>query len=128
MLTSKQKKILNDVYFKLDYALSNIHWGNYGKQLFKMIQGEEKNHRRGCPEGVSCGLSVSEAVKLFYVKGLIESLQGKNHFTIKDYINIRQSVLMAQSLALNYGPELSKAIEGLPIDEVLALDYAELMK
>lgn len=128
MFTSKQKKILNDVYSKLDYTLSSIHWGNYGKQLFKMIQDEEKDHRRFRPENVSCGLSISEAVKLFYVKGLVESLQGKNHFTMRDYIHIQQSVLLAQSLAENYQDELSKAIEGLPIDEVLAFDYAELMK
>lgn len=128
MITSKQKKILDSVYYKLDYTLQGIHWGNYGKQLFNLIKKEEKEHRRYCPDSVKCGLSISDAVKLFFVHGIIDGLQQKTQYTIKDVLNIRPSVILAYSIALNYMDELNKSLEGINLEDVLSLDYAELMK
>lgn len=128
MLTSKQKKVLNACYSKLDYAFSSIHYGCYGKQLFKMIKDEEKGHRKFCPDGIKCGLTISEAVKLFYCQGIIEGITDKLNFTVKDYISIRQSILMCQSLALNYKDEIINALQGVNYSDILSIDYAELMK
>lgn len=128
MLTSKQKKALNEVYNKIDYTFQSIKWGQYGNQYYNMIKDEEKQHRKGKPSHVTCGLSISEAIKLFYVRDIIEALQEKYSYTIKDYLHIRQSVLMAYSLVANYREEIEKALEGVNFDEILSLDYAELMK
>lgn len=128
MLKSKQRKILNEVYQALNYALSSIHSGQYGEKLFSMLRKEELKHRKFCPAGIVCCLSVSEAVKIFFCRDIIEGLQGKYNFTVKDILNIRPSVLFAHSLALNYREELQKAIENLPFNEVLGLNYADLIK
>jgi len=48
--------------------------------------------------------------------------------SLKEYLSIRQSIFFAHSLVLNYREELTKALEGVNWEDILKIDYAELMK
>lgn len=128
MINTKQKRIIDNAYYKIDYVLSKINWVGIGKELFDLIKSEEVQHRKFCPDGIKITLPVVYAVKLFYVQGIIQGLSGKLNYTIKDYLSIRKSVLVCQCITENYNKELFEALEFVNFQEILDLDYAELMK
>jgi hypothetical protein len=128
-LTKRQAlKLIDNVYFKIKDVLECVHYGGYHKEYFNLIQQEEKDHRRYCPDGVTCGLSVNEAVKLFYVKTLFEYLFNNRKLSSKEYLHVRKSHFFACSLAENYKEELEKALQGVNVDEINKIDYAKLMQ
>jgi len=124
---SKALKLINDAYWKIEKVLSSVAWGQYGNQYLDMNIKEEKGHRgsRDC----AFGLTVKEAAKLFYVRQIVEYLtEPKRVPTIKEYLFIRQSCFMAASLAENYQKELAAALQGVDVEAIRNLDYAELVK
>jgi len=122
-------KLINEVYGRIKEVLESVHWGGYHKQYYNLNLKEEAEHRRFCPDGVTCGLTKIEAVKLFYVQEIVEALFKPSFVpTLKDYLSIRQSIFFAHSLALNYREELTKALEGVNWEDILKIEYAELMK
>lgn len=124
----EQLKLISKVSNELDYKFQSIHWGEYGKQLKDIIRHDEKQHRKIAPDNVMHGLTISQAVNLFYVKLICEGLFNCKDYSIKDYIHIRQDVLFAYSLAKNYEQELKECFKDVNIQDVLNLDYADLMK
>jgi hypothetical protein len=125
---SKQLKLINEITSKIDYTLQAIQWGIYGNQLKKLIRQGEKDHRNSASSGVKHGLSINQAVKLFYAKLIFEGLFYRTEYILKDYLHIRQDVLFAYSLALNYEKELKKCFQGIDHSNIQDLDYAGLMK
>ena len=121
-------KLINDVYFKIKNVLECVHYGGYHKKYYNLIQQEEKEHRKFCPNGITCGLTTSEAVKLFYVQTIFEYLFNNRKLLVSDYLSIRKSHFFACSLVENYKEELNKALQGVNIEEINKIDYAELMK
>lgn len=125
---SQQLKLIDNAFRCIKEVLENIHIGEYHNQYYNLNKAEEKDHDRCRPSSISRGISISEAVKLFYVLHIVRSLSGDKNYTIKDYIHIRKSVLMAQSLVENYKDELKKALNGFSYHDILNIDYAELQK
>ena len=121
-------KLIDKAYYNIKSILESVSSGQYHKEYYNLIQQEEKNHRRFKPEHIKSGLTICEAVKLFYVQGIIQSLQGKNNFTVKDYLNIRKSIFFGKSLTENYKEELIDILKDVNFEEINKIDYAELMK
>jgi hypothetical protein len=130
-LTKKESlKLIDNAYFKIKDVLESVHSGEYHYQYFQLHKKEEMNHRRfKAVYNDTCGLTTLEAVKLFYVTQIVEALFKPSWKpTIKDYLSVRQSIFMAYSLVENYKEELNKALQGINWEDILKIDYAELMK
>jgi len=121
-------KLIQANYWKIKDVLESVAWGNYHKEYFGIIQAEEKAHRRLCPEGITCGLTQAEAVKIFYVQTVFEYLFTERKLSARDYLSVRKSHFFACSLVENYKEELNKALQGVDVQSVNSVDYAELMK
>jgi hypothetical protein len=122
-------KLINEAYYKIKDVLESVHFGSYHRDYYALNLKEESEHRRFCPAGVTCGLTRVEAVKLFYVQEIVEALFKPSFVpSLKDYLSVRQSIFFAHSLALNYREELVKALEGVNWEDIVKVDYAELMK
>jgi len=121
-------KLIQANYWKIKEVLECVAWGNYHKEYYNLIQQEEKDHRRYCPDGVTCGLTVGEAVKLFYVQTIFEYFFSNKTLLVKEYLHVRKSHFLACAIAENYGKELFQALKGVNWQEVKQIDYAELMK
>lgn len=100
-----------------------------------LIRQEEKGHRRFCPDGVQCGLTISEAVKLFSVSSIFERFvsqhEGESIFTpeAKDYFAVRQSIFAACAIAHDCADEILREFAKPEMVNFLArCDYAELNK
>ena len=121
-------KLINEAYYKLD-CLNNISWTKYRDRLFDMNKTSEKQHDRGRPEGTSKGITITEAAKLFTVVWIAEYLtEAKKAPDAKDYINVRAEAFYAYSCAMQYKAEILKAWEGMDIESIASIDYADLMK
>lgn len=128
MEKKKALKIIQVNYEKIKAVLESVHWGGYHKEYYSLIQAEERSHRRFCPQGVNCGLTVSETVKLFYVQRIIEALQGEHIPSIGSFLTCQKSWFFAHSFVVNYKDELTKALQGVDFTLVNSLDYADLME
>lgn len=126
MTKAKQLKLIRQAYDAL-YFLDNKTFTPYRQRLFDMIKKDEKQHRKGKPDGIPCGISVNDAVKLFVVRRIAECLEGQK-YQVKDFLSIQTNCYYAQALVENYNNEILEAWEGLIIIKILALDYSELMK
>jgi L-ribulose-5-phosphate 3-epimerase UlaE len=121
-------KLLDNAYFKIKDILESIRWG-YHNEYYQLHNAEEKAHRRFCPEHIKPGLTQAEAVKLFYVLNIVQAIFVPSIIcNIKSYLHLRKSIFMAYSLVANYHKELSEALKDIPWQDILKIDYAELMK
>jgi hypothetical protein len=91
MEKKKALKLINECYFKIKEVLTWVHYGGYHKEYYNLILKEEKDHRRFRPAGLTCGLSIGEAVKLFYVQSIFEYFFSNRTLSAKDYLSVRKS-------------------------------------
>ena len=122
---AKQLKLIDEAYFAIRRALES---GHYGDNLKDMIEKAEKQHRKFKPDGVTCGLTIKQATRLFFAQYIIGYYTKAKKWTIKDMIYVRHECLYAQSIAENYTDEIAQAIKDIDIDAVMLVDYAELNK
>ena len=103
------------------------HFDTIGYKLFRMNLEAERHHRRGRP--APKGFSANAAARLFTVRHLAEALEKPNRYQVDDILHIRTECLHAQAYASKHRAEILEAWEkaGIKIDDVLAVDYSELM-
>ena len=96
-------------------------------KLFKMNLEAERHHRRNRP--TPKGFSANAAARLFTIRHLAEALEKPNRYQVDDILYIRTECLYAQAYATKHRAEILEAWDkaGVKIDDVLAVDYAELM-
>lgn len=130
MTKRQQIQMIDRAWLYVGEALNNLTIHGYGRQYLALNVREEKDHRRFCPDGVKCGLTLPQAARLFCVKQLADYLTGEPEPTVKDFISFRHSAFMAASLVANYRTELQKAFQeaGVKEEDCAALDYAALNK
>lgn len=132
MTTTKTKrqqiKMIKDAWNAIDYALSMVSWGQYGKQYLAQNIQEEKDHLRFKPEGVTHGLTALEGAKLFCVKNIAEYLLGHEAPKPEWFLHYRKGCYMAYAIAHKYGDKLREALKDFDLKELSDLDYAELAK
>lgn len=95
--------------------------------LFDMNEQAERRHRKGTPYGLTNGLSVKDAAKLFTVSHLLDGWKQPEKWTVEDILNVRNECLYAQAYAKRFHAELTAWAEKYQT-EFAQVDYAELMK
>ena len=129
-MNKEQKEIIkriNKAYSKL-YILSNITWTPYREELFKMNRQDEKRHRFGdWSEYHKDTATISDCARLFVVKDIAQSLLEDKKYSTKHLIQIKKSVVYAQSVVENYKDRILKAWQDEDIKYLADLDYIALV-
>ena len=131
-MNKEQKEIvkrINKAYSKL-YILSNITWTPYRDELFKMNRKDEKQHRTCMDrweEHHKNSAPINDCARLFTVKHIAESLLDPNRWKTKHLIQIKKSVVYAQSVVENYKDRILKAWQDENIKYLADLDYIALV-
>jgi hypothetical protein len=122
----QQLKTINHAF----NALPQIFHGfeTVSDKLFRMNADAERQHRRGRPAPLN-GFGIKAAARLFTIRHLAEALEKPNRYQVDDILYIRTECLHAQAYANQHRAEILEAWDkaGVKIDDVLAVDYAELM-
>lgn len=126
---AQQIKLINEAYYKLVGACEHTDdWDRY----VGLVEDEEKEHRRFKPDGIACGLTKAQSVRLFVVKEVFDRFvpneSGKVFTPVaSDYFHIKQSVFGACSIVERCGVEIAKAVPFAYMrDWLKAVDYVEL--
>ena len=131
MNTQQIAKLVDNAYSRLD-VLNNIKWTAYRDKCFEMACEEERQHRRGKPDGwiYPKGASIQGAARLFVVKRIAEYMLGDRVPSIGDILHFQPSAIYAAAIVANYPDEIRAAWDGkrnngltLNVSELAALDY-----
>ena len=131
-MNKEQKEIvkrINKAYSSL-YILSNITWTPYRDELFKMNRKDEKQHRAFGSDWEKYhknSAPINDCARLFVVKDIAESLLDPNRWKTKHLIQIKKSVVYAQSVVENYKDRILKAWQDEDIKYLANLDYIALV-
>jgi len=131
-MNKEQKEIIkriNKAYSSL-FILSNITWTPYRDELFKMNRKDEKQHRAFGNDWAKYhenSASINDCARLFVVKDIAESLLDPNKWKTKHLIQIKKSVVYAQSVVENYKDRILKAWQDENIKYLADLDYIALV-
>jgi len=139
MINNKQIKLINTLYDDLQF-MNNITWNKYRDNIYKYELQQEKQHRNGWCGGRDYGrFTATLSAKYFTVKHMIDCIKAYKKFlkdydksklhTIKDYLHIKTSIIMAESFMLNYTDKSLKWFEEnlVQIVNFQLLDYCELV-
>ena len=142
MITNKQIKIINEMYYSLEF-MNNISWNKYRDNIYKYELKQEKQHRNGWCNGRYYGkFTANLAAKYFTVKHMLDAITAYNKsihekdnrllHKVKDFLFIKTSIIMAESFVLNYPDKIANYVKH-DLDKCLfrefeILDYAELAK
>jgi hypothetical protein len=130
-MTRAQALRLIEKAFSALHAANIQRPGEFGsiddKLLSLCVDGERKYRKWAGPRP---GLSVRNAAKLFAVRFLAEALEKPGRYTLRHILEIRHEALYAQAYAELFGAEIRAAWDaaGVTVADLLALDYAELVK
>jgi hypothetical protein len=103
-------------------------WDRY----LDLIKQEETEHRVFKPEGVQCGLTRAQSIRLFAVKEVFDrfvSRSGESIFTpeAKDYFHIRKSVFGVCAIVDMCGERITAEFSNAEMADWLSqIDYAKL--
>jgi hypothetical protein len=130
--TTKQKLALANRAFDALYVLNNISWTSYREKLLRLSIEEEKSHRgfgsdfaKYHPDAVS----VNDAARIMAVRWIAWYLTRADKApSVKSWLSIKPSCLLAASLVANYRKQIRKTWRGLPVAELAALDYCEFVR
>jgi len=140
MINNKQIKLINSLYDNLQF-MNNINWTKYRDNIYKYELQQEKQHRNGWCYGRNYGkFTANLSAKYFTVKHMVDCINAYKKFikeydksklhTIKDYLHIKTSIIMAESFILNHDEKSFKWYEE-NLTEIInfrLLDYCELVK
>jgi len=126
-----KRQTLNEIKkasYNLAYVLNNQTWSALWDNYLKENVDEEKKHDNYRSDGISRGITIREAGKLFAVKQIVEYLEGAKAPDVKAYLNMRKSVFTAYALAMNYTKQINEALEGIDLDIIRQADYCKLIE
>jgi hypothetical protein len=121
-------KLINIAWNKIKYCISANALGYMSDEYLKMNIQEERRHDNFRGTDIKRGLTITQAGKFFAVQQLVKYLTGSPGPYVKYYVNLRQSCFYAYSLAALYQDHLVKALEGIDLQAIIALDYVKLME
>lgn len=138
MINNKQIKLINSLYDNLQF-MNNITWNKYRDDIYKLELGYEKGHRNFCYGRNYGKFTANLSAKYFTVKHMVDCIKAYKKFlkdydkrglhTVKDFLNIKTSVIMAESFMLNYVDYSLKWYDQNTdqINDFQILDYCELV-
>jgi len=121
-------KFINKAYDDLR-VLNNITWEKYRDDLLKMEIASEKRHRNSMPDWKEYhdNARVVDCGKLWVVLHIAECFTQPDKYTVKDYINVKKSCILACSIVENYWKEIKEAWKDYDINQLANLDYLMLV-
>jgi hypothetical protein len=125
MTKAEQLRVIREAYASLPDMQDGFR--DVQTRLFDMNETAERQHRRGAPSGITHGLTVANAAKLFTCEHLLHGFAQPDKWTVDDILSIRNECLYAQAYAKRFHKELEawSARWALIFTDV---DYAFLMK
>jgi hypothetical protein len=131
MTKTEALKAIDKAFYRLERCCESSHdWDRY----LALIEQEEKGHRKFCPDGIDCGLTKAQSVRLFAVKEVFDRFipnESSNTFTpeAKDYFSIKGSVFGACAIVeLKRAAIRNEFTDCEMIDWLHGIDYAKLNK
>jgi hypothetical protein len=117
---------------KAFYAIPQIfhHYKTIGETLFNMNLEAERRHRKGFGRTAPKGFTANAAARLFAVMHLAQALTMPLRYKVTDILHVRLECLYAQAYATEHRAAILAAwnATGIDIDDLLTVDYSELMK
>jgi hypothetical protein len=124
--TAQINRIVAKAYDALQ-VLDNMSMKAYRRQCFDMALQEERDHRKGAPDGRKWpkGATPHAAARLFVVKRIAEALiaTDASKATVADFINWQGSAFYAASLVANFRAEILRVLDGQDIAALADLGY-----
>lgn len=127
MTKQKQLQIIDATYDIIVDVITEFR-EHYHFEYLNILKQEETQHNKNRLDNIHAGLTRLQSIKLFYVKRILEALTDTNKRNIKDYISTKPSVFYAASLVENLRVEFESAFMDIPLEPILAIDYAQLMQ
>ena len=125
MTRKEAMKLVDSIFYSPEFDAPQHDFDTVRDAMYRLELAAEKQHRK-FTRG-KAGLTVPEAARLFTVQHIAEGLAKPDRYTVADVLWIRLECLKAQAYA-NEHREAFLAAYGDRLADVLALDYAELMK
>lgn len=128
-INANQIKLIERVYSALAYRLDNRSYRPYMSNLFDMERDYEKRHRAFTGRQNYGKLTMALAARLMAAQCVIDGLN--RHYTVKDSLHTKDSVIMGQAIAENFPDEIAQALAEFTQDEIdqfNALAYHELVE
>jgi hypothetical protein len=127
MKKSEQLKAIKNAYSELGMIGLQDGFFDVRNRLFDMNEAAERRHRRGAPNGITHGLGIKDAARLFTVSHLLDGFAEPDKWTTDAILHVRTEVLYAQAYAKKHHKELEPWAKKWT-DIFAEVDYAELMK
>lgn len=121
-------KLIQTTYSRLARVMEIIadrEWSEY----IAIVSREEKGHRHFCPDGVQCGLTLSQSMKQFAAGRIFEFWCGEREEPkAQDYFMFRRSIFAAYALWFQHQTQIMDEFSMEEAESFLNLNYAELNK
>ncbi len=114
-------QLIDKAFFAIERALESDRDFD---TFFRQVMSEEKDHRRFVT-GTN-GLSTPQAARLFVVRVITEQFLSSKAPATEDIFTFRLSKFQAFALVARYRGRVVAALTPFDLNELLALDYAEL--
>lgn len=122
-------KFIDKYFYRIRDVLECQHYGEYHTQYYNLIRNEEKHHRQWKPEGVTCGITITESTKYFYTRDIIEAVFKVSKIPdIKEVLHLKPSYVFCHTLVLNYEKELKEVLQDVDLQVLSQIDYVKLME
>jgi hypothetical protein len=127
MANTKTVKLIDRAYSALDH-LNDVSHYSYRDRIYDLAAAGERGHRRGQAKG-SYKCSVDTAAKMHVVRWLVVYATYQRELpTIADLLTVRDDAALAAMVVANYRDAILKALEGIDVEQLCALDYVALVE
>ena len=120
-------RLIDRAYTALD-RLNDVHHERYLDRIYDLAAAGERQHRRGHSEGrYQC--SVATAAKMHVVRWLVVYATYQSELpTVAEMLTMRDDTVLAAMVVANYRDDILKALEGIDLERLCALDYVALVE
>jgi hypothetical protein len=127
------RKEMSELVARAWVKLPNLHGalGSFSddqERILKLAIEEERQHRRGAPDGYRHVASVSDAARLLVLHDIAGAIvKTPAPLSFCDFFARRQSWIAAAAIAERHGAEIRAAWESadISVESIAALDYAD---
>lgn len=121
-------KLISNMSNELGYCINNKSWGMMWDRYVDDNKKEEKDHDRFRGDSISRGLTIMEASRLFAVQQIVKYSKGEKAPDPANYLHFRKSLYTAYAIYATYKEDIDKILSKYNLDDVITMDYAEMIK
>jgi len=125
-MTKKEQIALIDASFmKLNQVLNGSRYTN---RYLEMCKAEERDHRKHTEFGTKFNIGINTAARLQYVRNVVAQLFGHRSIpSVSDYFMYNQSVFAGYALFTETDRSRFDVFSEQEIEQIMNLDYSELV-